>query len=53
MLWLPSVQEIPPRMDSGRAFLDVPALLFAANAAATIAWYTSMSAMDEMPMPGG
>ena len=36
-----------------RAFLGVSALLFAATAAATIAWCTSMSAMGEMPMPGG
>jgi hypothetical protein len=29
------------------------ALLFAASAAATIVWCTSMSAMGRMPMPGG
>lgn len=38
---------------SQRAFLGVSALLFAASVAATIAWCTSMSAMGEMPMPGG
>jgi predicted metal-binding membrane protein len=38
---------------SQRAFLSVSALLFAASAAVTIAWCTSMSAMGEMPMPGG
>src|ERR1700724_1890331 len=38
---------------SQRAFLGVSALLFAASAAATIVWCTSMSAMGEMPMPGG
>src|SRR5882672_1598107 len=38
---------------SQRAFLGVSALLFAASAALTIVWCGSMSAMDEMPMPGG
>jgi predicted metal-binding membrane protein len=37
----------------GVAFLAVSALLFAASAALTIAWCASMSAMGEMPMPGG
>jgi len=36
-----------------RAFLGVSALLFAATAALTIVWRASMSAMGEMPMPGG
>ena len=36
-----------------RAFLGVSALLFAASAALTIVWCASMSAMGEMPMPGG
>jgi predicted metal-binding membrane protein len=36
-----------------RAFLGVSALLFAASAAVTIGWGVSMSAMGEMPMPGG
>src|SRR5213592_3426199 len=34
-------------------FLGVSALLFAASAAVTIVWCASMSAMGEMPMPGG
>ena len=39
--------------DSQKAFLGVSALLFAASAAVTIVWCGSMSAMGEMPMPGG
>jgi predicted metal-binding membrane protein len=39
--------------NSERAFLGVSALLFAASTAATIVWCASMSAMGEMPMPGG
>ena len=35
------------------AFLGVSALLFAASAAATVAWCASMSGMGGMPMPGG
>jgi len=35
------------------AFYGISALLFAASAALTIAWCTSMSAMHAMPMPGG
>jgi predicted metal-binding membrane protein len=38
---------------SERAFFGLSALLFAASAAATIHWCTSMSAMGQMPMPGG
>ena len=38
---------------SQRAFFGVSALLFAASVAVTIAWCGSMSAMGEMPMPGG
>jgi predicted metal-binding membrane protein len=38
---------------SRRAFFGVSVLLFAASAAVTIVWCTSMSAMGEMPMPGG
>ena len=38
---------------SQRAFFGVSALPFAASAAVTIAWCASMSAMGEMPMPGG
>ncbi|WP_429254512.1 DUF2182 domain-containing protein [Paraburkholderia sp. GAS334] len=38
---------------SERALFSVSALLFVASAAVTIVWCTSMSAMGEMPMPGG
>ena len=38
---------------SQQAFFGVSALLFAASAAATIVWCSSMSAMGGMPMPGG
>jgi predicted metal-binding membrane protein len=38
---------------SERAFFGVSVLLFVASAAATIVWSGSMSAMGEMPMPGG
>jgi predicted metal-binding membrane protein len=38
---------------SEQAFVGATALLFAASAAVTIAWSTSMSAMGAMPMPGG
>jgi hypothetical protein len=38
---------------SQQAFFGVSALLFAASAAVTIVWCVSMSAMGEMPMPGG
>ena len=34
-------------------FFGVSALLFAVSAAVTILWCSSMSAMGEMPMPGG
>jgi len=37
---------------SQQAFFCVSALLFAASAAVTVVWCTSMSAMGEMPMPG-
>jgi predicted metal-binding membrane protein len=36
-----------------RAFFGVSALLFAVSAALTTVWCASMSAMGEMPMPGG
>jgi predicted metal-binding membrane protein len=39
--------------DSQRAFFVVAALLFAASSAVTVVWCESMSAMGEMPMPGG
>ena len=38
---------------SQRVFFGVSALLFAASATVTIVWCTSMSAIGEMPMPGG
>jgi predicted metal-binding membrane protein len=38
---------------SHHAFFGVSALLFAASTALTTLWCASMSAMDEMPMPGG
>jgi predicted metal-binding membrane protein len=38
---------------SQQTFLGVSVLLFAASAAVTMLWCTSMSAMGEMPMPGG
>ena len=44
---------MPSERASRQAFLGVSALLFAASAAVTIAWCASMSAMGEMPMPGG
>ena len=40
-------------MASGRVFLGVSALLFAASAALTILWCVSMSTKSEMAMPGG
>ena len=36
-----------------RRFLGVAALLFTISAAITTYWCTSMSAMGDMPMPGG
>src|SRR2546426_8765002 len=49
--------EISRRMSSQRAtqqaFLGVSALLFAISAAVTIVWCAVMSAMGEIPMPGG
>lgn len=39
--------------DSSRTFIATGAALFAASAALTIAWCNSMSAMHDMPMPGG
>jgi len=38
---------------SQAGFFAISALLFAASAALTIGWCASMSAMGEMPMPGG
>jgi predicted metal-binding membrane protein len=42
-----------PERASQRAFFAVSSLLFAASVAATIVWCASMSAMGDMPMPGG
>jgi predicted metal-binding membrane protein len=41
------------RRASEQAFFVISALLFAAGAAVTIVWCATMSAMGEMPMPGG
>ena len=38
---------------SQHAFLGISALLFVVSVAVTIAWSGSMSAMEQMPMPGG
>jgi predicted metal-binding membrane protein len=38
---------------SQRAFVGTSAALFAASTALTISWCNSMSAMPDMPMPGG
>lgn len=50
-------REIPRRVGteqtSERSFFGVSALLFGVSAAVTIVWCGSMSAMGEMPMPGG
>jgi predicted metal-binding membrane protein len=46
-------RPVSVRPASQPAFLAVLALLFAASAAGTIIWCQSMSAMGEMPMPGG
>jgi predicted metal-binding membrane protein len=42
-----------PEPHSRHAFLGVSALLFAASAAAAVAWCVSMSDMGEIVMPGG
>ncbi len=44
-----TICERPPQ----QAFFSVSALLFATSVAVTIVWCSSMSAMGEMPMPGG
>jgi predicted metal-binding membrane protein len=41
------------KRSSQQVFLGISALLFAASAAVTIVWCTSMSAMGGMEMPGG
>src|SRR4051794_6567240 len=38
---------------SRRAFVGVSALLFVASASVTSIWSSAMSAMGQMPMPGG
>jgi predicted metal-binding membrane protein len=38
---------------SEQAFFGVSALLFALSVSVTLVWCASMSAMDQMPMPGG
>jgi predicted metal-binding membrane protein len=42
-----------PQRPSRQAFFGLSALLFAVSAAVTMVWCASMSAMGEMPMPGG
>ena len=42
-----------PDKNTLRIFFGIVALLFIASSAVTIAWCRSMSAMAEMPMPGG
>jgi predicted metal-binding membrane protein len=42
-----------PHRVSSHGFFGVSALLFAVSSALTIVWCSSMSAMGEMPMPGG
>jgi predicted metal-binding membrane protein len=48
-----SEEDVVNAMTSERAFFGISALLFAASAAVTGVWCSSMSAMGEMPMPGG
>ena len=38
---------------SHQTFFGLSALLFAASAVLTVLWCRSMSAMGDMPMPGG
>src|SRR6266567_1562759 len=46
-------QQMPLERASRQVFLGASGLLFVASAAVTIIWCASMSAMGEMPMPGG
>ena len=46
-------RAVEARAASERAFLSISALVFVASAAVTIVWCGSMSAMGDMPMPGG
>jgi predicted metal-binding membrane protein len=48
-----TTNRLEPERISHRAFFGVSALIFAASSALTIIGCTSMSAMGEMPMPGG
>jgi predicted metal-binding membrane protein len=48
-----ALRRVLPERDSQQAFFVVAALLFAASSAVTVVWCESMSAMGEMPMPGG
>src|SRR5262245_20298584 len=45
--------RVAPARDSQRAFFAVLTLVFIASTAVTTAWCSSMSAMNEMAMPGG
>ena len=47
------LQSMVSERASRRFLFCISASLFAASAAVTIAWCASMSAMGEMPMPGG
>lgn len=44
---------MPLERGSEHGFLGLSALLFVTSATVTVAWCTSMSAMGEVPMPGG
>jgi predicted metal-binding membrane protein len=46
-------RRVGSEQTSERVFIGVSALLFVPSAAVTIMWCGSMSAMGEMPMPGG
>jgi predicted metal-binding membrane protein len=46
-------RRVGSEQTSERIFIGVSALLFVPSAAVTIMWCGSMSAMGEMPMPGG
>jgi len=50
--WQPHARWFPGDRRTAR-FVLIAALLFAASTAVTIVWCASMSAMPEMPMPGG
>jgi len=48
-----ALRRVLPERDSQQAFLVVATLLFAASSAVTVVWCQAMSAVGEMPMPGG